>query len=365
MTNIVLNKKEFIKTLSVGGMFAGKRGKVLPILDCVKIKVSGGRINIVSSDNENAINKRMDVVEANGDCTFCVDYKDLLSYVKLVSGENVTLCVGDSEVTIKHEKGEMNIPLFNADEFPTIEPDKEGVKVTLDSALLNNWIVDARSFVGDDVLRPTITGIYFYSKGGEVGCCGTDTMLLFTDYVNADIENFEFILNKGAFAAVCGACADTDKVTMKIGNNNVLFVGNDMSVLARRTEGRFPNFKMVIPKNNNIKATANKSELVDAIKRCRLGADKGSFLLKLEFSGMNLQITGQDYDFNRKATENVMVQTDGNVTIGFNAEQLLKVLESIQTENVVFELKNESTACVVREDNDSNKTLLIVPMMIR
>lgn len=363
MTNIVLNRRDFIKVLNIGGVFAGK-SKVLPILDCVKIKVSGGRINVVSSDNQNAINKKIDVVEADGDVTFCVNCKELLSYIKLIGSENITLKVDDSELSVVHEKGEMKLPTHNADDFPVVKPDDDSKTVTMDSALLNNWIVDARNFVGNDDLRPVMTGIYFYSRDGEVGCCGSDAQLLFTDYVNSDIEKFEFVLNKGAFAAVCGACADTDKVTMKIGNNNVLFVGNDMSVLARNLTYKYPNFKLVIPKNNDVKATANKSELVDAIKRCRLGADKGSFLLKLEFSGMNLQITGQDYDFNRKATENVMVQTDGNVTIGFNAEQLLKVLESIQTENVVFELKNESTACVVKEDNDSNKTLLIVPMMI-
>lgn len=364
MTNIVLDRKEFIKVLGIGGMFAGKKGKVLPILDCVKMKVSGGRLNVVSSDGENAINKKMDVVDSDGDSIFCVGYKELLSYVKLVSGDNITLCVGDTDVTIKHPKGEMSLPIFDADNFPTIKPDEESKTITMDSALLNNWIVDASKFIGCDDLRPIMSTIYFYAKNGELGCCGSDGQRLFSDFVNTDIEDFEFTLNKGAFAPVCGICAESDSITIKIGEKNLLFIGNDMSVLARRQEHKYPNFKMVIENDNPIKATINKEEFINAIKRCKLSANQTSCALKLNFSGINLEIIGQDFDFNRKATENVMVQVNDSISIGVNANQLLSVVEAIQTDNVIMEMKSASTPCVLREDRENNKVLLAVPMLV-
>lgn len=363
MTNIVLNRRDFIKVLNIGGVFAGKN-KVLPILDCVKIKVSGGRINVVSSDNQNSINKKNDVVEADGDVTFCVNCKELLSYIKLIGSENITLKVDENELSVVHEKGEMKLPTHNADDFPVIKPDDDSKIVTMDAALLNNWIVDARNFTSNDDLRPVMTGIYFYARKGELGCCGSDSKRLFSDFINTDIEDFEFTLNKSAFAAVCGICAESDSITIKIGERNVLFVGNNMFVLARMQERKYPNFKLVIPNDTPIKATINKEEFVNAIKRCKLSANQSSCALKLNFSGINLEIIGQDYDFNKKATENVMVQVNESISIGVNADLLLSVIEAIQTDNVIMEIKNPSTPCVLREDKENNKALLVVPMLV-
>lgn len=81
---ITLDKKEFVKALQVGGSFAGK-SKIMPILDCVKIRVGLDKLTIVSTDSENAISKRLNGITSDEEGTFCVNMNDLMSYIKLIN----------------------------------------------------------------------------------------------------------------------------------------------------------------------------------------------------------------------------------------------------------------------------------------
>lgn len=364
MTKITLNRKAFIKTLTIGGTFAGK-SRLMPILDCVKIKVSNGHLKVVSSDSENAINNSMIVDSADNDATFCVNFKDLMSYVKLVYADTLDMIIDDANVEIRHEKGNMKLPIMPADNFPTLKQDEDSKTVVVSSALINNWIIDARNFTYDDPLRPVLCGIYFYAKEGEIGCCASDGKSMYVNNEKADIDDFSFILNKNTFAAVCEACADVDDITLKIGSNNVMFIGNGVSVLARLLEGRFPNFKSVIPTLNPVKVKVDRKELIGALNRCKQGVSSASSLVKMAADGLTMNITAEDIDFNKSAFESVLIDSEGSITIGFNVDSLLKILNIVSTDKCVLNMSDASKPCLVTEDkDDSNVVFLQMPMMI-
>lgn len=362
MTKISVNKTDFIKALIIGGAFASK-SKVLPILECVKIKVSDGKMKIVSCDNENAINKSISIENTSDDVVFCVNHKDLLSYIKLISSDVIYMTITDDEIEISHDNGKMSLPLYKADEFPVLKADDDSSVITMDAALLNNWIIDARGFAGNDELRPIMNGIYFYSKDGELGCCASDGMSLFTDNEAYKVDDFSFVLNKRAFASVCDVCAEGDEVRMRIGKNHVMISCGGTSVLARQYDGRYPNFKSVIPTESPIKAKIDREKTINAINRCKLGASSMSRLLKFEISNNNMEISAQDLDFNKKSVENIPVEADGEITIGFNADKILNVLGSISCNKCIMNLSDATRPCVITADDpNSNKIYLQMPM---
>lgn len=364
--NIRVNKQVFLKGLLVGGSFAGK-AKALPILDCVKIKVKGDTMTIVSCDNMNAISKRISGIESNGDVVFCVSYKSILSYVKLIGSEMVELAVDDDvkNVEVKHEKGSASFPLMDADDFTVSKPDENPVEIEIEAALLNNWIVDAQNFVANDELRPTLETVYFYCEKGELGVCGSDGHYLFTDNIKSDMDDFNFMLNNGAFRAVCDICKDSDTVRISIGERNIRFSVDGSSVLARKIDGKYVNFKFVIPNNSNISVKVNRKELIDAINRCKLCANQLTSLIKLCFNGMNLEVSAQDIDFNTKTVENIFIESNENMTIGFHAGKLASVLSCINTDFVNIELIDESRAGIFKEiEGKDEKIILLMPMML-
>ena len=124
---INLDKKEFVKALQIGGSFAGK-SKVMPILDCVKIKVGLDKLTIVSTDNENAISKRLNGITSDEEGTFCVNMNDLMSYIKLINADTFEIITDDKTAEVKHVKGSFTLPIFSDEDFPTIKPDENSVE---------------------------------------------------------------------------------------------------------------------------------------------------------------------------------------------------------------------------------------------
>ena len=362
---INLDKKEFVKALQVGGSFAGK-SKVMPILDCVKIKVGLDKLTIVSTDSENAISKRLNGITSDEEGTFCVNMNDLMSYIKLINADTFEIITDDKTAEVKHVKGSFTLPIFSDEDFPTIKPDENSVEITLNAALLNNWIADGKNFVASDELRPVMNGLYVYCKENELGCCASDGHVLFTD--NTEVENmpeFSFILNKNAFKSVCDAISSVEDVKVKVGSRNVMFVADGVSVIARQIGGKYVNFKVVCPKNNDIEVKVSKRDMLNAITRSSVGASKASMLTRMKVDGFNLEISSEDLDFNKEAREYLTVEANGNIVIGFKASLIIQILNSISTDNVVITMKDPTRAAIFKEDDtESEKIYLLMPMML-
>ena len=364
----VNNKKEFAKALQTGGMLAGT-SRLMPILDCVKIKSDGEKMTFVSTDTENAISKVLtSSVNSDEECTLCVSMKDLTSYVKLISDDTFEMVQEDNKIlSIRHSKGNFDLPLYDVAQFPSISHDDEYKEYSYGSDTIHDWFSMGIKFIPNDELRPQMNGLYMYSQGRGKGCCATNGHSLFTDSINEDVDlpDTTFILNKNAVKIINSALNDSPIVKVKVGIKNVLFHWDSCSVIARIPEGRYPNFRAVIPNDNDIEVKVNRNELINAITRCAVGANISSALAKVSVDGFNMDISCEDVDFNKRAIEHVLVESNGNITIGFNHTLLIDVLNSIHTDNVVIQLKNPSKAAIFKEDNENtNKTLLIMPMLL-
>lgn len=362
---IKINKNDFIKALQIGGAFAGNN-KINAMLFNVKIKVAGDKLTVVSTDNENAISKRINVIDSDSDVTFCVDPKDLMAYIKLIHEDSVEIIINDKVAEIKHAKGSFTLPVDDDADFPTIKSDEESIDLTMSASLLNNWIIDGRLFVASDELRPIMNCIYIYGKEGELGCCATDGHAMFMDSVyDGNTTEFSFVINKNAFSPICNAIANVEEVKIKVGGKNVMFVADGVSIIARQVEGRFPNFKSVVPKDNNIEIKVVRKDMLNALTRCTVGVNKSSMLTKVNVDGFNMEISGNDIDYNKKTVEYLPVESDGNIAIGFNYSFLMKTLNAVTTENVVMKMKDSSRASIFKEDNDdSGKLIVLMPMML-
>lgn len=363
---ITFEKKDLLKGLKIGGSLAGKN-KVLPILDCVKVKIKGMTASFVSSDNENAISKKMPILESEGDCQFCVPLASFMSYVKLIAGDKVDIIYSDNTIEVKHEKGSIEFPVQSADEFPVISPDKDGEEIIVDPAYVYNFITEGQKFTANDDLRPIMGGVYIYQEDSIIGCCASDGNSLFTDEGNSSYSyNYKFVIGKNAFKTICEAIYDkNDEIKMRVGSTNVMFITEDCSIVSRLQEGRYPNFRSVIPKNNDIEIKLNCKELINAVNRCSIAANRSTNLVKLYIDGFTLEISCEDIDFNTKSKETIIIDGTQKARIGFNYGKLMNILTSIITDNVVISIKNESSAAIFRNDSENDKRIyLLMPMML-
>lgn len=361
-----VNRREFIKAFAVGSAFAGK-SKTMAILDCVKIKVKAETMTIVSTDSNNAVSKRMNVISSDGDMTFCVNASDLNKYVKLITDEFFDLVLSEdgNSLDVAHSKGSLTLPLMEVNTFPMMKMAEDSTEIEIDAALLNNCIVLGRDFVDTNDIRPVMCGINFTLKGSVFSYSASNGHLLINDvYTLESDKDAEFILHSSTFAAVCNAISECETVKIRVSDKNTAFVGEGISLITKNIEGKFPNVAAVIPKEYTKRMVADKNELMNAVKRCSLSS-KGVSTTKFSLNNDKLEILANDDAFSIKSKEKVSIESSSEIEIGFNADMFLKVLSAINTDKVIVEMTDPTRPAVFKEDDaDSNKVVLLTPMML-
>jgi len=147
--------------------------------------------------------------------------------------------------------------------------------------------------------------------------------------------------------------------------NHLYFKLGQRQLTSRMLAGQFPNYELVLPKNNDKMIPLNTEKIAQAIRRASLMADERSHGVKFELNTGKLNITSQSADVG-EAKEVIPVDYNGEtVNIGFNANYLSEFLGVVGTDEVMLELKDEQSPALMRPSGDGQYDYRYVIMPMR
>ena len=119
----------------------------------------------------------------------------------------------------------------------------------------------------------------------------------------------------------------------------------------RLLDAEFPKFRQLLPTEHTAVATIGVAELIEAIKRVALVADRGA-QVRMEFADDVLRLSAGADDVGR-AEEDLPVAFSGDpLTIAFNPTYLTDGLGSLHSEQVTFGFTTPSRPAVLRPASD-------------
>lgn len=373
---IVLNRELLNKLKAVGKVI--KPSNVLPEHDNFLFHVAGGVLEVTGADNQGNITAWVDCeISSNETAKFLLDSKITIDGLKELPEQPITLKVEPLKdsflVTVVHQSGTYKLHGLNAQGFAMVENRDEDppVIITLESQVLVEGIKKAYRFAANDELRPIMNSVFVESENGNLNFVATNssTMAVFS-VKNLKLDEFNFILPVKIAKILADLAAASDDAIIEIGSKTVSVQLKGIRIIYRLVEGKYPNYRSVIPKNNDKRVKTETPSLTSALKRTLIFSNKKSSLVVLKISGSVLNISGKDEDFDIGANENIAAEygNDEPVEIGFNGNFLLQCLETIETEDCSLSLTDASRACLFRpieeKDNHTELTLLIMPMLI-
>src|SRR5690606_37255403 len=95
---------------------------------------------------------------------------------------------------------------------------------------------------------------------------------------------------------------------------------------------KYPNYKQIIPKDNDIKAVVKRSEIFTAVKRLMVFSSKEYAKIILDFKDNNVELSIAN-EVNNGA-ENYNCSLKGELKIGFNISYLAEVFGNIEDDQV-------------------------------
>lgn len=346
----------------------------LPILDCFLMELRDGTLFMTASDNETTLSTSVEVNESVEDGRFAVNSKTLLEALKEISEQPLNFAINPSnlEITVQYMNGKYSLMGQNADDYPVAQSlGSNAVEMSIDTATLLSGITRSLFATADDELHPVMNGIYFDITAEDLTFVASDGHKL------VRCKNFSahgegrsaFILPKKP-ANMLKNLLPKEEGDVRIGfdDRNANFTTDNYHMVCRLIEGRFPNYNSVIPQNNPHRATIDRASFISALRRVSVFSSQASSLIKLSLSQDLMTISAQDIDFSTSAEEKIICQYDGNpMSIGFNSNFLIDILNNIVGTNIIIELADPSRAGVIvpeEQAENEDQLMLLMPMML-
>ena len=156
-----------------------------------------------------------------------------------------------------------------------------------------------------------------------------------------------------------------EAVLFSIYENHVVFKKENFVLVSRVIDGQFPNYDVVLPKNNDKRVILNKDVLIHALKRVSLLSDEKSKMVKFNIEKDNIELISDTAGIG-EAKEKIDVKYDGEgLSIGLNARYLLDIMSAVDSDEIFFDIKDPVSPTLFMPMNNENYKCVIMPMRLQ
>lgn len=263
-----------------------------------------------------------------------VPAKELSQLANRLPKQPVTFEAKDEKLAVTYGKGEANLPTFPVDDYPQI-PEVEGEphKLTADPA----WVSFAAS--QNDSLPPAFTGVFLDLEGGY---------MVATDVHRMAVQ--EIAPREGGGTAIIPAKFTNmlagGEISIVLNNNMAKAITGDAVYYTRLIAGKYPDWRMPIPKDFPTKVEFGVVEMAEAINRCALLSPKDK-TLKFEFDDGKVTLSANSEQ--GKIWEEVPCTIDGEqIELYLFAQHVLDALKYTEG-TITLEISGALSPAVLRQ----------------
>jgi|TARA_B110000438_G_scaffold247621_1_gene249855 DNA polymerase III subunit beta len=367
----IVNSSALLKELQkLNGVISSNN--TLPILDNFLFEIIDGRIRMIASDLETTMISEIST-ESSSNGKITIPSKILIDTLKTFSNQPLTFLI-DTEtkaIEISSENGNYKLAGQDANEFPKIPLLSSSSTINLQSSILYNAINKTLFASGNDELRPVMSGVFCELSEEQITFVATDAHKLVKHSrknINSN-SNTSFILPKKPLSIIKNNLDGESDISIDFNETNVQFTLENITLVCRLIDGKYPNYDAVIPKENPNKLVISKQELLSSIKRVSIYASKTTHQIRLKVAGSQLQITSEDLDFANKAEERLTCSYEGeDMEIGFNSRFVIDMLNNIGSEQICLEMSAPNRAGIIlpldSQDENEETLMLVMPVML-
>lgn len=272
--------------------------------------------------------------------------------------------------TLRCGSSKFRLPGLPAEDFPALPEYSEDSVMEFRSPLLREMIRKTIFAISPDESRQALNGLLLEREDGRASMVGTDGHRLALIHrslsqSSAASEKLSLILPKKALTELLKLMEDDDAVfSFSVKNNHLAFMQGKQVIVSRKIEGKFPNYRQVVPKDHALKVALVKDSFAHALKRVSLLADEKSKMVRFEVREGMLTLISDNTDYGA-AREEVPISYKGEeMFIGLNARYILDVLAVIEQEKITLNLKDQNHPCLITVDEDQDYLSIVMPMRL-
>jgi DNA polymerase-3 subunit beta len=341
---------------------------VKPILKNLKAIAGDGRCTLMATDMEVGI--RLDVqgltiLEAG---EAILPAAKLLAILRESRDGELTIEADPSACVVKGPSLEFEMPSEDPGQYPDLPTFAEDRFHEITSGNLREMIRRTVFATAAETARYSMTGVMWELEGNTAKLVATDGRRL--ALAQGAAEEHGGHTTKGQTPVVPSKAMNLlernlqdDEETVKIclRPNEVLFRTERAVVYSRLVEGRFPDYKQVMPKKQGTKVALQATPFQAAVRQAAIMTDEDSKRVTFRFSKNNLTLKAQGATAGRSKVE-LPIEYDGKtLEIGFNPTYLVDMLKVLPADaELTLDLIDAGSPALFRCGSDYS--YLVMPL---
>jgi len=346
-----------------------EKKSTIPILSNILLEAAGEHLDIAATDLDVTIRCGCPA-SVSGEGTTTISARRLFDIVRLLpDGADIDFSLLENDwVELRSGNSHYKIVALPKENFPSI-PESAPATAQIPGALLRNMIQRTMFAITQEESRYSLNGALLSLLPNEIRMVATDGHRLALvsksmEMPGVDLEVRALIPRK-TLVELQKLVGEQDMI-VEFGRdeNHLFFTVGSKRLVSRVLAGQFPNYELVVPRDNDKYIVSSTKEFGDGIRRAAIMSDEKLRAIKLSFKTGTLELTASSAEAG-EAREVVPVEFEGDLLdIGFNPQYLLDFVGVCATDTISISIKDSETQGLLRPvgASDLDYRYVVMPM---
>jgi DNA polymerase-3 subunit beta len=368
----VVKRDTLLKSLNfVQGVVEKKN--TLPILSNVLLQLKDNKLSIVATDLDIIFYDEIadvKIVNEGSTTTSATILYDILR--KISSNSDLSFDLkSENKLSLKSENSDFNLLCLPTDNFPSFADEFEGQEIVLNNNRFLKVLNKTRISISNDDTRHYLNGVFLHltEAHGRNFLTGVATDSHRLSSSSLEIENISdftsLILPRKTVFQLCSLIGETtEQLTMQASENKIKFSLGKMKLISKVIDGKFPDYKKVVPTSNDKTLVVSSKDFISSIERVASVSLDRKEGVKLVINKDNIQLSvnsANSGEGNEKITAEFSSES---MNISFNSKYLIDIASEVEDKNLKMSLKDSVSPVLIEDRSDKNSYYVIMPMKI-
>lgn len=363
----IIEREQLIKPLQQVSSPLGGR-PTLPILGNLLLQVNDGWLSLTGTDLEIEMVVRVKLALSHESGAITVPARKFLDICRgLPDGAEITVIQEGDRILVRSGRSRFSLSTLPVADYPNLDDWQSNVEFSLPQSTLKQLIEATQFSMAHQDVRYYLNGMLFETEGEELRTIATDghRLAVCSMPIGQSLPTHSVIVPRKGVLELSRLLDNGDEpIRLQIGTNNIRAHINDIIFTAKLVDGRFPDYRRVLPKNPDKILQANCDELKQAFSRAAILSNEKFRGVRLYLTQNQLKITANNPE-QEEAEEILDVKYQGSdLEIGFNVSYVLDVLNALKCEDVKLLLTDSVSSVQIENGANQYAAYVVMPMRL-
>lgn len=344
-----------------------------PVLEGILIQTNNNIVKLTAYDYDLGIEYIMDcnVIEQGATVVNAIMFSEIIR--RLPDSEISINLDANNLLVIECEGSLYKLATMKAEEFPELPSINIENTIEIEQIVLKELIRKTIFAVSSEEERPIFTGCLFEITENKINVVAIDGFRLAwkTKYLENQVNDFSVVIPGKTLNELNKIMLDSyDIVKIGIAENQALFEIDNCKIVTRLLDGKFINYKSIVPQDWETRIKVEKASLQESLERINLlsGASiekekKRPVKLSVDIGKVTISCTNQYGD----AKEELFVATEGkNIDLGVNPKYFLDAFKVIEDQEVYIDFGSNVSPCIIKSvEENGDYIYMVLPIRLK